>query len=71
VATYNLDNLSPSASKSKYASLSTQIVHNLGSLDILAVQEIQDNDGTTDDGVVAANVGPDLRLHPRRRSHGG
>jgi hypothetical protein len=56
VATYNLDNLSPSASKSKWASLGSQIVHNLGSPDILAVQEIQDNDGATDDGVVAANV---------------
>jgi predicted extracellular nuclease len=56
VATYNLDNLSPTTSKSKYASLGTQIVHNLGSPDILAVQEIQDNDGATDDGVVAADV---------------
>jgi uncharacterized protein len=56
VATYNLDNLSPTTSKSKYASLGTQIVHNLGSPDILAVQEIQDNDGATDDDVVAADV---------------
>jgi chloramphenicol 3-O phosphotransferase len=51
-----LDNLSLTASKAKYASLDTQIVHNLGSPDVLAVQEIQDNDGVTDDGVVAANV---------------
>jgi predicted extracellular nuclease len=56
VATYNLDNLSPSAPKSKWASLGSQIVHNLGSPDILAVQEIQDNDGSKDDGVVAADV---------------
>jgi uncharacterized protein len=56
VATYNLDNLSPSAPASKWASLGTQITHNLGAPDILAVQEIQDNDGATDDGVVAANV---------------
>jgi predicted extracellular nuclease len=56
VATYNLDNLSPTAPKSKWAHLGSQIVHNLGSPDILAVQEIQDNDGATDDGVVAANV---------------
>jgi len=56
VATYNLDNLSPSAPKSKWASLGSQIVHHLGSPDILAVQEIQDNDGSKDDGVVAADV---------------
>jgi predicted extracellular nuclease len=56
VATYNLDNLSPDAPSSKWASLGTQIVHNLGSPDILAVQEIQDNDGSTDDGVVACDI---------------
>src|SRR5579875_1245143 len=56
VATYNLDNLSPQAPASKWASLGSQIVHNLGSPDILAVQEIQDNDGPTDDGVVDCTV---------------
>jgi hypothetical protein len=54
VATYNLDNLAPDAPASKWASLGHQIVHNLRSPDILAVQEIQDNDGATDDGVVSA-----------------
>jgi hypothetical protein len=53
VATYNLDNLAPSTAAAKFTSLGHQIVHNLGSPDILAVQEIQDNDGATDDGVVA------------------
>jgi uncharacterized protein len=48
VATYNLDNLSPKTAASKFTSLRSP--------DILAVQEIQDNDGATDDGVVAANV---------------
>jgi uncharacterized protein len=56
VATYNLDNLSPSAPASKWDSLGSQIVNNLGSPDILAVQEIQDNDGATDDGVVDCTV---------------
>jgi hypothetical protein len=56
VATYNLDNLSPKTATSKFTSLAGQIVQNLGSPDILAVQEIQDNDGATDDGVVAADV---------------
>ncbi|HET9967568.1 MAG TPA: hypothetical protein VFQ68_04975 [Streptosporangiaceae bacterium] len=56
VATYNLDNLSPKTAASKFTSLAGQIVQNLGAPDILAVQEIQDNDGSTDDGVVAADV---------------
>jgi uncharacterized protein len=56
VATYNLDNLSPKTAASKFTSLGHQIVTNLRSPDILAVQEIQDNDGATDDGVVAADV---------------
>jgi uncharacterized protein len=56
VATYNVDNLSPKTSKAKFASLGTQIAVNLGAPDILGIQEIQDNDGSTDDGVVAADV---------------
>jgi hypothetical protein len=56
VATYNLDNLAPNTAASKFTSLGQQIVTNLRSPDILAVQEIQDNDGATDDGVVAADV---------------
>ncbi|HEY0719475.1 MAG TPA: hypothetical protein VGD68_17810, partial [Streptosporangiaceae bacterium] len=56
VATYNLDNLSPKTAASKFTSLAQQVVTNLRSPDILAVQEIQDNDGATDDGVVAADV---------------
>jgi uncharacterized protein len=56
VATYNLDNLSPKTAASKFTSLGHQIVTNLRAPDILAVQEIQDNDGATDDGVVAADV---------------
>jgi predicted extracellular nuclease len=56
VATYNLDNLSPKSGAAKFASLGTQIAVNLGAPDILAVQEIQDNDGATDDGVTDATV---------------
>ena len=56
VATYNLDNLSPKTPAAKFASLGTQIAHNLGAPDIMAVQEIQDNDGSADDGVTDATV---------------
>src|SRR6202000_3440421 len=56
VATYNLDHLASTTAASKFASLGHQVVTNLRSPDILAVQEIQDNDGATDDGVVVAKV---------------
>jgi hypothetical protein len=56
VATYNLDNLSPTAGAAKYAALGSEIVTNLRAPDILAVQEIEDNDGSTDDGVVSATT---------------
>ncbi len=56
VATYNVENLSPKDDTSKFARLATGVVHNLASPDILSLEEIQDDDGPTDDGVVAADA---------------
>ena len=39
----------------KFARLAQAVVANLGSPDILALEEIQDNNGATNDGVVAAD----------------
>jgi hypothetical protein len=55
VATYNVENLAPSNPDSKFARLAQGIVTNLAKPDIVAVEEVQDNDGATDDGVVAAD----------------
>lgn len=56
VATYNVLNLSPDASDDdQRAELARQIVHNLNSPDVLALQEVQDNSGETDDGSTAAD----------------
>jgi uncharacterized protein len=55
VATYNVENLAPSDPATKYAALATGVVTNLRSPDILTVEEVQDDDGATDDGVVAAD----------------
>ncbi|PWI43532.1 endonuclease/exonuclease/phosphatase [Streptomyces sp. ICBB 8177] len=52
LATYNVENLAPSDPDSKFTALAHGIVHNLSSPDIVALEEIQDNDGATDDGVV-------------------
>jgi predicted extracellular nuclease len=56
VATYNVENLAPSDAASKYQRLAEGVVTNLASPDIVAVEEVQDNTGATDDGTVAANV---------------
>ncbi|GAA3553587.1 lamin tail domain-containing protein [Kribbella ginsengisoli] len=55
VATYNVENLAATNPDSKFAKLAQAVVSNLGSPDILALEEIQDNNGATDNGVVAAD----------------
>jgi uncharacterized protein len=55
IATYNVENLAPSDPASKFTALAQGIVTNLAAPDIIAVEEVQDNDGATDDGVVAAD----------------
>lgn len=55
VASYNVLNLSPlGGDDNQRATLAAQVVNNLGSPDVIALQEIQDNDGTTDNGVTDA-----------------
>jgi uncharacterized protein len=56
VATYNVENLSPKDSQSKFDRLAKAVVDNLASPDIVSLEEIQDDDGPTDDGVVTAGV---------------
>jgi uncharacterized protein len=56
VATFNVQNLAPSDPDSKYTRLAGIIVNNLAAPDIVALEEIQDNSGATDNGVVAADV---------------
>jgi len=54
VATYNVENLAPSDPDSKYQRLAEGVVTNLAKPDIVAVEEVQDDTGDTDDGTVAA-----------------
>lgn len=53
VATYNVENLDPS--DDTFAEHANAIVNNLQSPDIVALEEIQDNNGATNDGTVAAD----------------
>lgn len=56
IATYNVENLAPTDGQSKFDALAKGIVLNLQAPDIVAVEEVQDNSGATDNAVVAADV---------------
>ncbi|MFD5428634.1 endonuclease/exonuclease/phosphatase family protein [Streptomyces sp. NPDC127084] len=55
IATYNVENLDPSDPQEKFDALAKAVVENLASPDIIALEEIQDNTGAKNDGVVAAD----------------
>ena len=55
VATFNMENLDP-GDGAKFAQFALQIVNNLRSPDIIAVQEIEDNNGPTNDSTVDAST---------------
>jgi len=55
VATYNVENLAPGDPQAKYDRLGEAVVTHLATPDIVNLEEIQDNTGATDDGVVAAD----------------
>lgn len=56
VGSFNVENLAATNAASKFAALAGQVVNSLHSPDILALMEIQDNNGTTDNGVVDATT---------------
>src|SRR5262249_54072056 len=55
IADFNIENFTPTGNP-RIAPTAQIIVNNLGAPDILALQEVQDNSGATDNGVVAADV---------------
>ena len=55
VGTYNVENLDPGDGDA-FARHADLIVNHLRSPDVLAIEEVQDNDGATDDGVTDATV---------------
>ncbi|MFJ4773223.1 endonuclease/exonuclease/phosphatase family protein [Streptomyces uncialis] len=56
VATYNVENLDPGDPQEKFDALASAVVTNLASPDILALEEIQDDNGTVNDGTVGADA---------------
>ncbi|MDI2126842.1 endonuclease/exonuclease/phosphatase family protein [Yinghuangia seranimata] len=55
IATYNVENLSPKDPQAKFDRLAHGVVDNLARPDIVALEEIQDNSGPTNDGTTAAD----------------
>jgi len=63
IATYNVLNLDPNdddgdmdIANGRFDAIAAHIVNNLNTPDIIALQEVQDNSGSIDNGVIAANV---------------
>jgi uncharacterized protein len=56
VGTYNVENLDPGDGPAAFARHADLIVNNLRSPDLIAIEEIQDNDGATDSGTTDASV---------------
>jgi predicted extracellular nuclease len=55
VGTYNVENLSPASGAATFRRHAQIIVTHLRSPDLLAIEEVQDNSGATDDGVTDAS----------------
>ncbi len=55
VVAFNVENLDPTDNAQKFQQLADIIVKNLKSPDLVAIEEIQDNNGATNDAVVDAN----------------
>jgi uncharacterized protein len=56
IATFNVENLNPGDPAEKFARLAEIIVDTLASPDLVVLEEVQDNSGTNNDGVVAADA---------------
>jgi len=56
VATFNVENLDPGDGAAKFDRLAGLIVSNLKAPDLVTLEEVQDNNGPTDNGVTNADV---------------
>jgi len=56
LASYNVENLGGEPSRARVVAIAAQIVQALGAPQLIALQEIQDDDGATNSGKVAADI---------------
>lgn len=55
VASYNAENLDPGDGAARFATIASEITGKLNSPDVVALQEIQDDSGPTDNGITSAS----------------
>ncbi|HEX4909738.1 MAG TPA: endonuclease/exonuclease/phosphatase family protein, partial [Permianibacter sp.] len=55
IASYNVENLAATNDASKFERLAQQVVHSLRSPDIVALMEVQDDNGASNDSLVSAD----------------
>ncbi|MDA3645920.1 endonuclease/exonuclease/phosphatase family protein [Saccharopolyspora indica] len=55
IATYNVENLAPDNDQVKFDRLAQGVVEHLAAPDVVALEEVQDDSGPNDNGVVAAD----------------
>jgi len=56
VASYNAENLDPTDGAARFNTIANEILNNLRTPDIIALQEVQDNDGAANSTVTGADV---------------
>ncbi len=56
MASYNVLNLGGNAEAARFTAIANQLANNVGSPHLISLQEIQDNNGETNNGVVAADL---------------
>jgi uncharacterized protein len=56
LASYNVENLGGNATPARFNAIANQIATNLGAPHLISLQEVQDNNGATNNGTVAADV---------------
>jgi uncharacterized protein len=56
LASYNVENLGGNATPARFTAIAGQIAGNLGAPHLISLQEVQDNNGATNNGTVAADV---------------
>ena len=54
VGSYNAENLDPGDGAARFATIAGEIIGKLNAPDVIALQEVQDNNGATDNGVTSA-----------------
>ena len=56
MASYNVENLGGNATDARITQIASQIKNTLGAPHLISLQEVQDNNGATNNGIVAADV---------------